>query len=125
MVMTENELTYKIRGAVWDVYNALGPGLLESVYEEALCYELQLRGLKVERQLPVPIIYKGVTLKNDLKLDLLIEDQIIIELKSVEDIKPVFFKQLKTYMRLTNKHLGFLVNFGENDMRDGIHRFIL
>ena len=110
MVMTENELTYKIRGAVWDVYNALGPGLLESVYEEALCYELQLRGLKVERQLPVPIIYKGVTLKNDLKLDLLIEDQIIIELKSVEDIKPVFFKQLKTYMRLTNKHLGLTIS---------------
>ena len=89
--MTENELTYQIRGAIWDVYNDLGPGLLESVYEEALCFELMQRGLKVERQKQVPIIYKGNTLQTDLRLDILVEDMVIIELKSVEELKPVFF----------------------------------
>ena len=123
--MTENELTYEIRGAIWDVYNDLGPGLLESVYEEALCYELQLRGLKVERQKQVPIMYKGNTLRTDLRLDILVEDTVIIELKSVEELKPVFYKQTKTYLKLMNKHIGLLVNFGEYDMKEGIHRLIL
>ena len=123
--MTENELTYQIRGAVWDVYNDLGPGLLESVYEEALCYELEQRGLRVERQKPVPIVYKGNVLKTDLRLDLMIEDKIIIELKSVEELKPVFYKQTKTYLKLMNKRIGLLVNFGEYDMKEGIHRIIL
>ena len=123
--MTSNELTYIIRGAIWDVYNALGPGLMESVYEEALCFELTQKGLKVERQKQVPLFYKGVKLKTDLRLDILVEDQIIIELKSVEEMKPVFYKQTKTYLKLMNKHLGLLVNFGEYDMRDGIHRIIL
>jgi len=124
-MMTDNELTYIIRGAVWDVYNALGPGLLESVYEEALCFELQERGLKVERQKLVPIIYKGNCLNTELRIDILVEDQIVIELKSVEEMKPVFFKQTKTYLKLTGKHLGLLVNFGEHDMQKGIHRVIL
>ena len=123
--MTDNDLTYQIRGAIWDVYNDLGPGLLESVYEEALCYELELRGLKVERQKPVPINYKGNVLKTDLRLDLLIEDKVIIELKSIEELKPVFFKQTKTYLKLMNKHIGLLVNFGEYDMKEGIHRIVL
>ena len=90
--MDEKELSYQIRGAVWDVYNALGPGLLESIYEEALCYELTQRGIKVERQKPVPLVYKGVVLKEDLRLDILVDDQIIIELKSAESVKPIFFK---------------------------------
>ena len=123
--MTDNELTYQIRGAVWDVYNDLGPGLLESVYEEALVYELQQRGLKVERQKQVPIIYKGCKLNTDLRLDIVVEDQIIVELKSVEELKPVFFKQTKTYLRLMNKRVGLLVNFGEYDMKEGIHRISL
>ena len=123
--MTENELTYQIRGAIWDVYNDLGPGLLESVYEEALCYELEQRGLRVERQKPVPIVYKGNVLKTDLRLDLMVEDKIIIELKSVEELKPVFYKQTKTYLKLMNKRIGLLVNFGEFDMKEGIHRIIL
>ena len=123
--MTENELTYQIRGAIWDVYNDLGPGLLESVYEEALCYELEQRGFKVERQKPVPIVYKGNVLKTDLRLDLMVEDKIIIELKSVEELKPVFYKQTKTYLKLMNKHIGLLVNFGEYDMKEGIHRIVL
>ena len=118
-------MTYQIRGAVWDVYNALGPGLLESVYEEALSYELQQRGLKVERQKQVPLVYKGQELKTPLRLDLLVEDAVVVELKSVEELKPVFYKQTKTYLKLTNKHVGLLVNFGEYDMKDGIHRIVL
>ncbi len=120
--MTDNELTYEIRGAIFDVYNELGPGLLESVYEEALVYELQQRGLKVERQLEVPIRYKDAELKTPLRLDLLIENQIIVELKSVEEMKPVFAKQLLTYLRLLNKRVGLLVNFSSANIREGITR---
>ena len=123
--MIDNELTYQIRGAVFDVYNELGPGLLESVYEEALCFELKQRGLTVERQKIVPLLYKGKKLKEDLRLDILVDDQVIVELKSVEERRPIYFKQLKTYLRLMNKHLGLLVNFGEYDMKEGIHRIIL
>ena len=123
--MSDNEITYEIRGAVYDVYKTLGPGLLESVYEEALVFELEQRGLKVERQKQVPIIYKGNVLKTELRLDLLVEDRVVVELKSVEEIRPVFFKQLKTYLKLMGKNLGLLVNFGEYDMKDGIHRVIL
>ena len=85
--MTENEISYQIRGAIYDVYKTLGPGLLETVYEEAMVYELEQRGLTVERQKLVPIIYKGVTLKTDLRLDLLVEDKVIVELKSVAEMK--------------------------------------
>ena len=122
--MTEKELTYQIRGAIFDVYNSLGPGLLESVYEEALCFELKQRGLKVERQLEVPILYKGQKLKTPLRLDLLIEDTIIVELKSVEEMKPVFAKQLLTYLRLLDKRVGLLVNFSSNNILDGIIRIV-
>lgn len=120
--MHEADLTYQIRGAIFDVYNSLGPGLLESVYEEALVFELQQRGLKVERQLEVPIRYKGQELKTPLRLDLLIENTIIVELKSVEEMKPVFAKQLLTYLRLLDKHVGLLVNFSANNIREGIIR---
>ena len=122
--MTETELTYKIRGAIFEVYNTLGPGLLESVYEEALVFELLQRGLKVERQIEVPILYKGQELKTALRLDLLIENTIIVELKSVEEMKPVFAKQLLTYLRLLNKRVGLLVNFSSGDIREGIKRIV-
>ena len=122
--MTDNDLTYEIRGAIFDVYNTLGPGLLESVYEEALCFELKQRGLKVERQLEVPILYKGTKLKTPLRLDLLIENTIIVELKSVEEMKPVFAKQLLTYLRLLDKRVGLLVNFSSNNILDGIIRIV-
>ena len=114
--MTDNEITYEIRGAVYDVYKELGPGLLESVYEEALCFELEKRGLTVERQVQVPIKYKGIVLKTELRLDLLVENQVIIELKSVEEMKNVFYKQLLTYLRLMNKRVGLLVNFNTEDI---------
>ena len=122
--MTNNELTYEIRGAIFDVYNELGPGLLESVYEEALVFELKERGLKVERQMEVPIRYKGNELKTPLRLDLLIENTIIVELKSVEEMKPVFAKQLLTYLRLLDKRIGLLVNFSSNNIREGIIRIV-
>lgn len=108
--MTENDITYQIRGAIYQVYKALGPGLLEAVYEEALTYELQKRGLKVERQLEVPILYDGKQLNTNLRLDMLVEDKVIIELKSVAEMKDVFYKQTLTYCKLLNKKLGILVN---------------
>lgn len=123
--MTENQLSYEIRGAIYDVYKALGPGLLESVYEEALAYELKKRGLKVERQKEVPIHYDGQILNTALRLDMLVEDQIIIELKSVKDLQDVFFKQTRTYLRLMGLHLGILVNFNvDNILDNAIHRVL-
>lgn len=123
--MTENAISYQIRGAIYEVYKALGPGLLESVYEEALTYELQKRGLKVERQREVPIHYNGHLLSTSLRLDMLVEDKVIIELKSVKELQDVFFKQALTYLRLTNLHLGILVNFNVDDILDNaIHRVL-
>lgn len=120
--MTDNELTYEIRGAIFDVYNSLGPGLLESVYEEALVFELEQRGLTVTRQMDVPILYKGNELKTPLRLDLLVNEQVIVELKSVEEMKPVFAKQLLTYLRLLDKRVGLLVNFNTDNLKSSIKR---
>ena len=120
--MTDNELTYQIRGAISDVYKALGPGLLESVYEEAMVFELQQRGLKVERQKEVSINYKGNILNSPLRLDLLVENRIVIELKSVEEMRPVYWKQTLTYLRLLNLHIGILVNFSSDSIKDDIYR---
>ena len=122
--MTQNEITYEIRGAIYDVYKALGPGLLESVYEEALVYELEQRGLNVERQKQVPINYKGNILNSELRLDLLVEDSVIVELKSVEEMKKVFAKQLLTYLRLMNKKVGILVNFNTDDILGSMSRIM-
>ena len=120
--MTDNELTYQIRGAIFEVYNALGPGLLESVYEEALVFELKQRGLEVETQKQVPIVYKGNVLQTELRLDIIVEDSVIIELKSVDEMKKVFGKQLLTYLRLLNKKVGLLVNFKTDDIQKSIYR---
>ncbi len=123
--MTENEISYQIRGAIYEVYKTLGPGLLESVYEEALVYELKQRGLQVERQKSVPVQYKDVTLESDLRLDLLVEDKVIVELKSVTEMKDVFYKQTLTYCKLLNKKLGILVNFNVDDiLSDAIIRVV-
>ena len=123
--MTDNEITYQIRGAIYDVYKALGPGLLESVYEEAMVYELQKRGLKVTRQMEVPIHYDGHILKTPLRLDLLVEDRVVVELKSVKELQDVFFKQTRTYLRLLNLKVGILVNFNTDDILEkSIHRVV-
>ena len=120
--MTNNEITYEIRGAIYEVYKELGPGLLESVYEEALCFELAQRGLKVERQVQVPIQYKGNVLKTELRLDLLVDQKVIVELKSVEEMKKVFAKQLLTYLRLMDLKIGLLVNFNTDNILTSIIR---
>ena len=122
--MTDNEITYEIRGAVYDVYKNLGPGLLESVYEEALCFELEQRGLRVERQVQVPITYKGNVLKTELRLDIIVEERVIVELKSVEEMKKVFSKQLLTYLRLMDKRVGLLVNFNTDDILKSMQRIV-
>ena len=114
------ELSYEIRGAAMDVYNELGPGLLESVYEKALIHEFNLRDIEVVSQVPVNIMYKGALVGNDLRVDLLIDDTVILELKSVEEIKKVHYKQLRTYMKLLNKPEGWLINFGEEDFSKGL-----
>lgn len=123
--MTENEISYEIRGAIYNVYKSLGPGLLESVYEEALVYELQKRGLKVERQVEVPIRYDGQFLKTPLRIDVLVEEKVLVELKSVQEIQDVFFKQTRTYLRLSGLKLGILVNFNtDNILDDSIFRVV-
>jgi GxxExxY protein len=114
------ELSYEIRGAAMDVYNELGPGLLESVYEKALIHEFKLREIDVVSQIPVNIVYKGELVGNDLRIDLLVEDTVIIELKSVEELKKVHFKQLRTYLKLLNRPEGWLINFGAEDFVKGM-----
>ena len=118
--MNEDDISYEIRGAIFDTYNALGPGLLESVYEEALCYYLNKRGLKVERQVPVPIVIDNHQLSNDLRLDILVEDKIIVELKSVIEMKEVYHLQLLTYLKLSHLHKGILVNFNTANIKESI-----
>jgi GxxExxY protein len=114
------ELSYEIRGAAMEVYNELGPGLLESVYEKALIHEFKLREIDVVSQIPVNIVYKGELVGNDLRIDLLVDDTVIIELKSVEELKKVHFKQLRTYLKLLNRPEGWLINFGAEDFVKGM-----
>ena len=124
MKMTENQISYQVRGAIFDVYNELGPGLLESVYEEAMVFELKKRGLSIQRQLEVPILYKGEILSTNLRLDLLVEDSVIVELKSVSELQDVHYKQLLTYLKLTKMKLGILVNFNTDDIQYDIKRIV-
>jgi len=109
--LLHKELTEKIIGAAIEVHKVLGPGLLESAYEECLCHELSIRGVAFQRQIPVPVVYKNVKLDCGYRIDLLVEDSIIVELKCVEKLLPVFDAQLLTYMKLTGKTVGLLFNF--------------
>ncbi|WP_286818030.1 GxxExxY protein [Desulfobacter sp. UBA2225] len=122
--MTENDIAKLIVDASIQVHKELGPGLLETVYEVLLKHELESRGLKVDRQIPIPINYKGIKFQQGFKADLIVEDKVIIELKSVETISKAHKKQVLTYLKLTDKKLGFLLNFGEALMKDGITRLI-
>lgn len=122
--MTENEVSYVIIGAKFKVYNTLGPGLLESIYEEALVYQMKKDGLKVEEQVAVPVYYDGHKLRNDLRLDILVEDQVILELKSVKELSNVNYKQLRSYLVLSHKKLGLLVNFTTDNIKESIHRVV-
>lgn len=120
--MIENEISYQIRGAIFKVYNTLGPGLFESVYESALYCELTKLDLKVQRQIEITIPYDEIILDVAFKIDLLVEDKVIIELKSVEDLAPIHYKQITNYLKLTNKKLGILVNFNTITILDDIKR---
>lgn len=120
--MTENEISYKIRGAIFNVYNNLGPGLLETVYVLALCYELKLYGLDVKTEVPVPVYYGDVELEAGFRLDILVANKVIIEVKSVEIINKTHHKQILTYLKLTGIKLGILVNFNTDDISKGIIR---
>jgi GxxExxY protein len=119
------DLTKEIIGAAIEVHKAVGPGLLEGVYEECLCHELALRNLRFERQIIVPVTYKGVTLDCGYRLDILIQETVILELKSVDRIHPIFEAQLLTYMRLLQKPVGLLINFNVPILRTGILRKVL
>jgi GxxExxY protein len=116
--MDLNDITYKIRGAIFTIHKELGPGLLESVYEAALLYELQSIGLNVKSQLGIPVKYKDVKLELGFRMDILVEDLIIIEIKSIEILHDVHKKQLLTYLKLSNKKLGILVNFNASVLKD-------
>ena len=118
----ENELSYKIRGAIFNVYNNLGPGLLESAYEVALRIELEKAGCQVQTQVYLPIVYEGVTIPNAFRIDMLVDDKVIIELKAVASMQEVFFSQLMTYLKLAGKKLGILVNFKTTDISKSIYR---
>lgn len=122
--MTENEISRQIVNAAYKVYTTLGPGLLESVYEVVLTYELQQRGLQVARQVALPVVYELLHFDEGFRADLIVEDKVIVELKSVEKIARVHSKQLLTYLRLADKRLGLLINFGENLIKDGITRIV-
>ncbi len=122
--MTENEIGKVIVDAAVAVHRELGPGLLESVYELALAYELEQRGLAVRRQSPISIHYKHMTFDEAFRADLIVDDKVIVELKSIEQVSPAHKKQLLTYLRLTGCKLGFLLNFGEALMKRGITRTV-
>jgi GxxExxY protein len=119
-----NALSNEIIGAAIEVHRELGPGLLESAYEECLCYELGLRGISSERQVPLPVEYKGLKLDCGYRIDLLVDDLIIIELKSVTKIEPVYEAQLLTYLRFKGAWLGMIINFNVPLLKNGIKRIV-
>jgi len=122
--VTENQIATIIVDACFKVHTTLGPGLLESVYESVLFYELEKRGLSVNKQQVIPISYDGTQFEEGFRADLIVEDKVIIELKSIERVMPVHKKQLLTYLRLSDRKLGLLVNFGENLIKNGVSRVI-
>ncbi len=122
--MTENELSKIIVNTCYNIHLELGPGLLESVYEEVLYYELINQGLQVERQKPIPLVWKDIKMGIGFRADLIVENKVIIELKSVEAIAPVHPKQLLTYLKITDMKLGLLINFNEKLIKDGITRIV-
>ena len=122
--MTENEIATIIVDAAYKVHVALGPGLFESVYQRAMVYELQKRKLRIVAEHPISVIYDGVNLGDGFRADIIVNDKVIIELKSVEHIAKVHKKQLLTYLRLADKRLGLLINFGSPLIKDGITRIV-
>lgn len=122
--MNENAIAREIVDAAFRIHNALGPGLLESVYEAVLAFELDRRGLSVTRQEAIPVVYEGIRIDTGFRADLVVEEKVIIEVKSVELLAPVHKKQLLTYLRLADKRLGLLINFHVTFIREGITRIV-
>jgi GxxExxY protein len=122
--MNENEIAKRIVSAAYRIHTGLGPGLLESVYEAVLAHELAKQGLRVARQVPMPVVYDGVRFDQGFRVDIMVNEKVIVELKSVAELAPVHKKQLLTYLRLADKRLGLLINFGARLIRDGITRVV-
>lgn len=122
--MTENDISYRIRGAIFRVYNAVGPGLLESAYEAALAYELIKEGLQVNVQVALPFQYEEVNLEVGYRIDLIVENKVIVEIKSVEELSKVHFKQVMTYLKLSGFKLAILVNFNTDNIDSSIKRVV-
>ncbi|MDR2937860.1 MAG: GxxExxY protein [Prevotellaceae bacterium] len=123
--MEIDQITQKIIGCAIEVHKALGPGLLESAYEECLAFELQQAGLKVERQKPIPIVYKDIKLDCGYRMDLLVEGRVVVELKAVDALIPVHEAQVLTYMKFGQKQVGLLINFNVTLLKNGLKRYVL
>jgi GxxExxY protein len=123
--MNDAELTRSIIGAAIEVHKLLGPGLLESAYEECLCHELTLRRIRFEKQKPVPLVYKGTRLECGFRLDLLVEARVVVELKSIEGLGPIHEAIVLTYLRLSGHQVALLINFNVPVLKDGVRRFIM
>jgi GxxExxY protein len=123
--MTDNHITHEIIGAAIEVHKRLGPGLLESAYEECFAHELRLRNLRVNQQVPLPVVYKETKLECGYRLDLLVEGRIVVELKSVESSAPIHEAIILTYLRLSGHKIGLLINFNVAILKDGVRRFIV
>lgn len=122
--MTLNRITHEIIGAAIEVHSQLGPGLLESAYHDCLHYELTHRGIKAEREKEVPLIYRDVRMETKFRVDLMVEDRVIVELKAVNEIEDIHIAQVLTYLKLSNKEVGLLMNFNVGKMTDGIRRLM-
>jgi len=122
--MTENEVAKHIVDVAFKIHTRFGPGLLESVYETIMSYELKKRGLQVNRQQPIPVVYESIRMNIGFRADLIVENRVVVEIKSIDAIAPVHKKQLLTYLRLTDKKLGLLINFYVDLIKDGITRVV-
>lgn len=122
--MTENEISYKVIGIALEVHKNLGPGLLEATYENALAYDLRQAGFEVKQQLPMPFLYKEVKMEVGYRLDLVVNNKVVIEIKSLESLAPVHYAQTLTYLKLSKLKLGLLINFNTKFLKDGIHRLV-
>jgi len=122
--MTENEISKIVVDRCFKIHTTLGPGLYESVYENVLSYELRKSGLRIKRQQILPVIYDGIKMKMGFRTDIIVENKVILELKSVENLQPVYSKQLLTYLKLSGMKLGLLINFSESLIKNGIHRIV-
>jgi len=122
--MTENEISYIVRKSIFNVYNQLGPGLLESIYQNILIHELEQNGLNIKSEVILPVYYDNKKFDLNFKIDILVEDKVILELKSIKELEAIHYKQLYTYLKLSDKKLGMLINFNTTNIMDSIKRVV-